>query len=135
MPLCDGYSETNTRSDTTLAERRGKAIGPLVDSMLLDHPIYGYTRSAQVNFANGRAPRAIITEDDDNDVSQYDNDAKTPKPKQITDMDSAESTSPEVFEATTPSEEDLGRRGLPSACVFVAKCVFHPYNLELHIEV
>jgi len=118
--LSDGFPETNSRSDTTLAERRGKAIGPLVDSMLLDHPIYGYTRRAQVNFVNGRAPRAIITESDDG-APQHDNDAKTLKPKQSTDIDSADSTSPEVFEATTPSEEDLGRRGLPSACVFVAK--------------
>jgi len=112
------FSETNSWSDTTLAERRGKAIGPLIDSMLLDHPIYGYTRSAQVNFAT---PRAIMTEDDDDDMSQYDNDAKTPKPKQNNDMDSAGSTSSEVFETTTPSSEGLGRRGLPSACVFVAK--------------
>ncbi|KAF8419737.1 hypothetical protein EV426DRAFT_719819 [Tirmania nivea] len=107
------------RNDTTIAGRRGKTIGPLVDSMLLDHPIYGYTRNAQANFINGNAPGAIITEDD-NVVSHHDNDAKTPKPKQGADMDSAESTSSEVFEATTPSEEDLGRRGLPSACVFVA---------------
>ncbi|KAF8436188.1 hypothetical protein BGX38DRAFT_99410 [Terfezia claveryi] len=88
--------------------------------MLLDHPIYGYTRSAQVNFINGRAPRTIITENDDDVASQHDNDAKTPKPQQNNDMSSAESTPSEVFEVTTPSSEDLGRRGLPSACVFVA---------------
>lgn len=104
-------------SDTTLAERRGKAIGPLVDSVLLDHPIYGYTRNAHVNFADDRTPRA----GDDVDLAQYDMDAKTPKPKEISDASSIRSASPAPNSITPSSEDDLGRRGLPSACVFIAK--------------
>jgi len=119
MLFRDGFSETNSRPDTTLAQRRGRAMGPILDAILLDHPIYGYTRSTEASFLNDCASRVTVIEDDeDDDMSQHDNDAKTPMPK---DMGPVKSTSSGVFEATTPSVEDLDRRGLPSACVFVAK--------------
>ena len=120
-----GWNKTNSLPETTLAERRGKVIGPLVDSMLLDHPIYGYTRSPHVNFVNGRGPQPTMDPEDGHELDQYEMDAKTPKPNHITEMSPVESTSPDANTGSSmvgsEDEHDLSRRGLPSACVFIAK--------------
>ena len=101
--------------DTTLAERRGKAVDPLADSDLLDHAIYTYARNT---------PRVGNNQDVQVFANNMHAEAGTSDPHytptNMTDSVSTDLTSSnEVSSPATSS--DLTRRGLPSACVFVAK--------------
>lgn len=82
--------------------------------MILDHPIYGLTKNVHADTPHSPLTPQTVTSVD----NHQDNGDKTPRPnakETLGDLDSP------IKDSTSSSDDDLGRRGLPSACIFVAK--------------
>lgn len=85
--------------------------------MILDHPIYGLTKNVHTDTHSPHTPQTVTSVD-----NHHDKGDKTPRPnvkeETLGDMDSP------IKDSMSSSDDDLGRRGLPSACIFVAKWVY-----------
>ena len=82
--------------------------------MILDHPIYGLTKNVHADTHSPRTPHTVTSAD-----NHHDRGDKTPRPNMKGEaLDNMESP---IKDSTSSSDDDLGRKGLPSACIFVAK--------------